>query len=245
MLDHHHGGVGHIHSDFDHGGRNQNVHLALLEQPHDVFFQIGVQAAMQKLDAQVGKYLLAEFLVHFERGFEFGLFVLLDDGIHHIGLVPGGHLLAHELPDFLGAVIGDAAGDDGHAAGRHFIEHADIEIAVESQRQRARDGSRGHDQDIGLGENCRALLGLGGRERPPLRGRCHSFVGGFLHQFEALHHAEAVLLVYDHQAQPGELNFLLDQRVGSDHQLRVALRDVAADFALAVFFHEPVSSTTR
>ena len=32
VLDHHHGGVRHVDADFDHGGRNQNIQLALLER---------------------------------------------------------------------------------------------------------------------------------------------------------------------------------------------------------------------
>ena len=165
----------------------------------------------------------------------------------------GGDLLAYELPDFVGAIVGDAAGDDGGAAGRHFVEDADVEVAVEGQGQGARDGSGGHDQDVGLAESCRALLGrrtslsAGGEGVRPYVAVAASIVCGFLHQLEALHHAEAVLFVDDHQAQLGELDFLLDQGVGSDDQLRVALGDVAADFAFAIFFdragqqHDPVS----
>ena len=52
-----------------------------------------------------------------------------------------------------------------------------------------------------------------------------------------MHYAEAVLFVDDYQPQFGELDFLLDQGMGADDQLRIALGDVAADFALAVFFH--------
>ncbi len=88
--------------------------------------------------------------MHLERGLKFALLVLFDHGIHHIGLVSGGNLFAHELPDFIGPVIGDAAGDDGRPPGRHFIEDADVEIAVERQCESARDGSGGHDQDVGL-----------------------------------------------------------------------------------------------
>ncbi len=64
-----------------------------------------------------------------------------------------------------------------------------------------------------------------------------AIVCGFLHQLEALHHAEAVLFVDDDQPQSSELDLLLDQGVSADDQLRVALGDVAADFAFAIFFH--------
>src|SRR3984893_3161058 len=94
MLDHHHGGVGYVDSDLDYSRGNENVDLAFLEAAHDVFFLISAQSAVQEFHSPVGKDLLAEFFVHFESGFELGFFVLLDHGIHHVGLVAGGDLLA-------------------------------------------------------------------------------------------------------------------------------------------------------
>ncbi len=73
----------------------------------------------------------------------------------------------------------------------------------------------------------------------PRLGRfCPGWGGGaaFLHQLEALHHAEAVLFVHDDQAQIVELDLLLDQRVRADHQVRAALGDMTPRAALAVFF---------
>jgi hypothetical protein len=45
----------------------------------------------------------------------------------------------------------DAAGDDGGAAGGQLVEDADVEVAVEGEREGARDGRGGHDEDVGLG----------------------------------------------------------------------------------------------
>lgn len=59
-------------------------------------------------------------------------------------------------------------------------------------------------------------------------------VARFFHQLEALQNAETVLLVNDDQAWFRELNFLFQQSMGADDKLRAPLRDVAADFALAV-----------
>ena len=119
-------------------------------------------------------------------------------------------------------------------------------IAVESQGESARDRRGGHHQDIGLAgsaELCSA--GRPGAAVPTWF--VAASVVGFFHQLEALHDSEAVLFIHDHQPQFGELHFLLDQRMGSDHQLGVALADVAANFTLAVFLqrsgqqHDPVS----
>src|ERR1019366_5011392 len=75
------------------------------------------------------------------------------------------------------------------------------------------------------------------------RGRHHQHVGlGFvrlLHQAEALQHAKAMLLVHDDQPQLVELDCLLDERMGADHQLRVALRDVMARLLLAAGLLRP------
>ena len=61
-------------------------------------------------------------------------------------------------------------------------------------------------------------------------------LSALLHQLEALQHAEAVLLIYYHQPELFEFNFLFDQRVGADHQLGISLSNVPADLAFAIFF---------
>ena len=120
-------------------------------------------------------------------------------------------LLAHEIPDIFGTLAGNTTGDDGRAAGRQLVEDADVEIAIEREREGARNGRGGHDQHVGL-----RLVRL-------------------LHQLEALQNAEAVLLVDDDEAEPIELDFFFDQGVGADDQLRLAAVDEAAIGALAVF----------
>jgi hypothetical protein len=123
---------------------------------------------------------------------EFGLVVFgaFDDGVDEVGLAALGDLFAHELPDFGGALFGGAAGDDGRAAGRHLVDDADVEVAVEGERERARDGRRGH--------------GRGRRGSTTLPS-----ASGLLHQLEALLHAEAVLLVDDDEAEVGEVGLVL------------------------------------
>ena len=69
--------------------------------------------------------------------------------------------------------------------------------------------------------------------------RCSFRRQRLLHQLQPLHHAEPVLLVHDHQPQVAELDLLFDQGVRPDHQLRVALRDVPPDVALAPRLHRP------
>ena len=147
------------------------------------------------------------------REIQLGLVVFgaFDYGIDDVGLAALRHLLANEIPHLVGALAGDAARDDRRAARRQLVEHADVEVAVERKRECARNGRRGHHQHVGL-----RLVGL-------------------LHQPEALQHAEAVLLVDDDEAETVELDFLFNQRMGADDQLRLAAIDEAAVGALAVF----------
>ena len=84
-------------------------------------------------------------------------------------------------------------GDDGLAARRHLIDHAHIQVAVDRQRQRARDGRRGHHQ--------------------------HVRMASLFHQFLALLHAEAMLLIDNGQPQLLELDVGFEQRVRPHHDL--------------------------
>ena len=60
-------------------------------------------------------------------------------------------------------------------AGRKFVDHGNIEIAVERHGERARNRRCGHDQHV----------------------RRHAL----LHQLKPLHHTETMLLVDDYKAQ--------------------------------------------
>ena len=125
------------------------------EAAHDLLFQIAVEPAVQQADFQVGEGLVAEFLVHLECSLQFALLVFFDDGVDDVSLMSGGDLLAHEVPDFSRALVGDAARDDGRAAGRQFVEDTEVEVAVERQRQRSGDRRGGHDENVGLGRFSR------------------------------------------------------------------------------------------
>ena len=86
---------------------------------------------------------------------------------------------------------------------RPLPEGGDVEVAVERERERARDRRGGEQQDIG----CRALAD----QRRPLLD------------------AEAVLLVDHDEAEPVERDALLHQRVGAHHQPRLARGETPAD----------------
>ena len=100
--------------------------------------------------------------------------------------------------DVLEAVLGNGPRRYGLAPGRFLGELGHIEVAVQRQKQRARDWRRGHDKDVGI-PGPRLLL-----------------------QRKALRHAEPVLLIDDGKAQIVELDVRLKQRVRANDNLDFA-----------------------
>jgi len=141
---------------------------------------------------------------------EFGLVVggAFDEGVDDVGLVSLGDLLAHEGPDLLGTFVAGAAGDDGGAAGREFVDDADFEVAVDSEGEGAGDGGCGHDEDVGVA------------------------AAWLLDEGEALADAEAVLLVDDDEAKVGEVDLFLNECLGADDEFGFAAQDAGAAAAL-------------
>jgi len=45
----------------------------------------------------------------------------------------GCDVLADKMPDFVGALVADSFGHDRSSSGRHFVQRAEIEIAVEGE----------------------------------------------------------------------------------------------------------------
>src|SRR2546430_863885 len=106
-----------------------------------------VEAAVQQAELELGKDLAREALVLFHGGFQLEL-RLLDDGINDVGLMAGGDFAAEKFPDAGEMLLSGHARDDGSAAGRKLIENGNVEVAIESERERARDGRGGEDEDM-------------------------------------------------------------------------------------------------
>ena len=156
-------------------------------------------------------------LVHFLRGLQ--ILGLFDDRIYNVGLASRIHLFLEKAVDALDAILGNVLGRDGLSSRRHFVDHGDIQVAINRERQRARNGRSGHHQNI-------RGVALG---RQPL----------------PLHDAEAMLFVDDREAQLLPFDILFDQSVRADADLHQTGRQKLLQLR---FFPRgggsPVSSTT-
>ena len=102
-------------------------------------------------------------------------------------------------------------GVHGLTAGGQLIQNGHIQIAVHNQRQGPGNGGGGHDQQVGI-------IAFGAEAR-------------------ALGHAEAVLLVGDHQPQIGEHRGSRQKRMGAHDQIQTALQNGGTNRFLFFLLH--------
>ena len=152
---------------------------------------------MHQPDAQRGQ-IQRQLLVSILRRLQLQRLGLLDQRAHPISLPPFLDMLFDETDHVVAPVIGHQPRLDRRATGRQLVEHGYIEVGVIAHGQGARNRRRRHHQLVRVA----ALLAQG----------------------QALRHAEAVLLVDDSQAQFGEIDTVLDQRMSTDDQLRLSRR---------------------
>src|ERR1700723_558806 len=174
------------------------MQVAAAETLHYIFFFIAGEAAMQQAEFQLRENIPGESFIFGSRGFEFHL-RFLDNRIKDVSLASGGNFAANRFPRGGQLRFIEPARGDRRAAGRHFIDHGDIEIAVNGESESTRDGRRSHNEHM---------------------RRC-----AFFHQALALQHAEAVLFVDDHEAETLEFNSVFDQRVRASDELGFAGAD--------------------
>ncbi len=145
---------------------------------------------MQKADGDVGENFFGEVRVHLLRGFHSLRFGFLNNWVDDVSLAARFDLPLEEAIDQLDLIIGDVLGDDLLSSGRHFVDGGDVEVAIDCHCKAAGDGGGGHHEDVGG--------------------------NAFLGEFEALHDAEAVLLIDDDEAEAVEFDILLQKGVGAD-----------------------------
>ena len=148
-LNHHHGGVGHVHADFDHRRGHQYVGAARHEGGH---VEILLLAALLPVDD--GHLVVRQregaddLLVALLEVLQVHLLALEDEREDHEDLAAAGDFLPHELVHRRPAVLPDAHRLDGLAPRRHLVDDRHVEVAVERHRQRARYRRGSHDQNV-------------------------------------------------------------------------------------------------
>ena len=205
MLDQHHRRVRHVDPHLDHARRDENLDRVVTERAHHRIPLLGAQPPVHEPDAQLGEHLPQVF-GHRRRRFQVSALRLVDHGIDDVRLTPRGALGTDELVDLLAGGVGAQRGFHGAPPGRPLPQLRHVEVAVQRQRERARDRGCREEQDVG---------GV------PL-----------LHEGGALLHPEAVLLVHHGEAKAVESHRLLDQGVRPHHQARRPAGDALPHRAL-------------
>ena len=224
---HHHRRIRHVHADLDDGGAHQDIDLARAERRHHGVLLVAGQPTVHQAEAQSGELPAAQlFEEHHHRGGRRtlivlgGLVALIDARCHDIRLATGADFFDDALPGPLQPrrllLDEDRVGGDGLAAAREFAQRRRLEVAVDGERDGARNRRRRHHQQV--------------RRQP---------VGSLGAQPVSLLNTEPVLFVDDDHAEPLELHRLLQQRVRADDDARIAARDLVAHLPLLLRRHGP------
>ena len=188
--------------DLDHRRRDEHVDLARLEGRHDRAALGGLEAPVHAADAEALQLGAPQPLGLVLGGARDGRLGGLDQRADDVGLAAVREMARQPRVRLRAAVVGDPGGHDRLAVGGRRRDLGDREVAVDGQRERARDRRRRHVEHVRA-----APLGERG----------------------ALLDAEAVLLVDDRDREVAEADLLLDQRVRADGDLHVSRRDQLAD----------------
>src|ERR1700687_2898958 len=199
VFNDHDGGVGDVDAYFHDGGGNEDLGFVFAEALHDFFFFVAGEAAVEQAKLELWKNVSRQALVFFHGGFQLEL-RFFDDRINDVALVSVRDFTAQKLPNAGEMLLRAHARGDGRAPGRQLIENGNVEVAVKSKRQRARDGRRRQHENV---------RGVAMRR-------------GLIHQALALEDSEAMLLIDGDKTEPCEFHIVFNQRVRADDELRFA-----------------------
>ena len=197
ILNHHDRGFRNIDANFNHRRRNQNIESPGFEIRHDGILGRPLEPPMD--EANPPRKLLLKMLEAVFRRRQIDKLAFLHQRANPIGPLPAFDAAAQPRHNLIHAVQRQHARIDRKPPGGFLGELGDIHIAIDRQRQRARNGRCRHDQKVR------------GASRLRLQGK-------------PLMHAEAMLLVDHHKAKVLELNAFLKQRMGADQNINPARR---------------------
>ena len=193
LLDDHDRRVRDVDADLDHGRRDEHVELARLEARHQLSARGRLQPSVHAADTEALQLAGAELIGLLLGGPRGRGRRLLDQRADDVRL-PALREMRAEPRVRLGAPLVGHPGRHDRLPGRGRLgDLAHRQVAVDGERERARDRRRRHVEDV-----RRAALGERG----------------------ALLDPEAVLLVHHRDCEVAELEALLDQGVRADDDVR-------------------------
>ena len=213
ILDDHQRGVRHVHADLDDRRRDEDIRLAADKGGHDRVLVLRLHPPVDTAHGERREFprklpgvLLGGFQFLFAR--RLVVLVVLHLRADDEDLTPLPHQLADKAVEARAIALVHGEGIHLLPSGGQLVDDRNIQIAVDHQRQRARDRRGGHDEHMGLF---------------PLAD-----------QRRALSDTEAVLLVRDDEAEARIGHVLGKEGVRADDKIVFPRRD--RSLRLALFF---------
>ncbi len=147
-LNHHNGGVGDVHPDFDHRRRNQDFRFLLQKVAHDLLFFFRFHTSVQKADRNFGEDRFIELLEFLFGRFYPEFIGNIDQWTDNENLPPFPDLFFYKIIGVLPFFFRYHPRPYFFSSFRHLPDDGEIEIAVESQGQGAGDRRGGHGQKM-------------------------------------------------------------------------------------------------
>ena len=197
-LNQHYGGVGNVYAHFNHRRCDQYVESAVAETPQNGVLVPRVHPSVKQANPQIGEHLARQPLVFVSGGPGFDAGRFFNERANHEGLPSFLYLLANKPVCGFAVFGGHQPGAYRLTAGWEFVNGGNVQVAIQGERQGARNGCGGHYERVGI------------LAAPAAQGR-------------TLHHPETVLLVGNRQSQVGKRNALLNQGLSTDRQVQCAI----------------------
>ena len=125
------------------------VELPIAKATHDVVTFVSGHASVKQREAPGREWTRGERLEHRRRRLEIDLLRLFDDRVDDVRLPPFLYLSVHERQHAVTRGLATKRRGDGTATRRPLIENAQIELAVQRERERSRNRRGRHEQYVG------------------------------------------------------------------------------------------------
>ena len=184
--------IGYINTNFNNRGGNENIDFAFGERSHDTVFFLILHLAMYHSYAHLRKCSFQCLFMFLYRG-EGKRFVVFNGRAYHIDLPSGFYRFLNEgIQSWAVCAVYRISLYRLPTRG-HFIDHGNIEIAVDHKRQCSGNGCCRHYKHMG--------------------------VGGFLDQLVSLGNSEPVLLVGNDQSKVVILYIFAEEGMSADDEM--------------------------